>query len=146
MVPHEQTVAAASSAAAGITAIALVPLTTGRPVVDLVMYALAGGLAAVWLDERDAVTISFRWALSALAKMLVAALVGIAGSEILLSAVPAFPSAVWLANIPQKTVAFILALLAHKGLRGGLPWVAGEIKARFGKSQASKESSNAGGA
>lgn len=138
----DSTYAAATAVGAGLTAVALVPLTTGMPVVDLVGWALGGGLCAVFWDEREGVTITLRWVLGALAKMVVAALTGIAGSVLALTAGPGLPGMGWLAGTPQWVVAFGLAFGTHKGL----PLVAGLVRARMGGAAApNKEGSNASG-
>ena len=88
--------------------------TSGLPPQEVILWALAGGVASVWLSREADASLSWRWAASSLMQLGISAATGVALSALVLAVAPAHPLTAPLASAPRWSLAGLIAASAFK--------------------------------
>jgi hypothetical protein len=103
---------------------------SARPPGEVVVWAIVGGVVAVWLSKPSELELSLKWVLGVLGLFFVSAAAGVVLSAILVAVAPTLPATfAFVAAIPRWASAAVIAALIWK--LGPFAW--NQVVARFGK-------------
>lgn len=110
----------AATAATGAAAAALPAMAASWPPGIVIIAALIGGMASVWLETQHEIVVTWRWLAGAAVHIAISASAGVAGSAIAVAVLPKYDITAPLAAAPQWSFAGVIAALIFKV--GPLAW------------------------
>lgn len=106
---------AEATTAAGMAVAAAAGATlSAMPGGEVIVWALMGGLIAVWISTEESVALTASWLARAAARLCVSAASGVLLSSLALSVGPHMPGLGWLSHAPQWVLAGAAAAVVFK--------------------------------